>query len=211
MSSNLEKALLSVLSPEDGAPPPHLRTRLNTDADAVGLLDVAYRTVDSPIGALLLAATEQGLVRVAFEVQGHDAALEDLATRVSPRILRAPRRLDTAAHEIDEYLTGRRTAFDLRLDLQLAAGFRREVLHHLPDIRYGRTASYAAMATAVGNPKAVRAVGTACAMNPLPLVIPCHRVVRSDGTIGQYAGGIPAKQTLLALEGRPERQPARTM
>ena len=200
MSSNLESTLLSVLSPGEGNLPATLRTRLADDAEAAEILDVAYRTIDTHIGTLLIAATDRGLVRVAFEVQGHDQALEDLATRVSPRILRAPRRLDTAAREIEEYLIGRRAAFDLPLDLRLAAGFRREVLHHLPDIHSGQTASYAAMATAVGNPRAVRAVGTACAMNPLPLVIPCHRVVRSDGTIGQYAGGAPAKQTLLALE-----------
>ena len=148
MSSNLESTLLSVLSPGEGNLPATLRTRLADDAEAAEILDVAYRTIDTHIGTLLIAATDRGLVRVAFEVQGHDQALEDLATRVSPRILRAPRRLDTAAREIEEYLIGRRAAFDLPLDLRLAAGFRREVLHHLPDIHSGQTASYAAMATA---------------------------------------------------------------
>ena len=177
-----------------------LHARLAVAANEAGLLDVAYRIVDSPFGPLLLAATEVGLVRVAYAREDHDRVLEQLATRISPRVLRAPARLDPAARELDEYLSGRRTSFDLSLDFQLATGFRRTVLMHLPDIGYGSTASYAALALAAGNPKAVRAVGTACATNPLPLVVPCHRVVRSDGTIGQYVGGPEVKRTLLDLE-----------
>ena len=177
-----------------------LQARLAASAADAGILDVAYRTLDTPVGTLLLAATEQGLVRVAYASSGHDAALEELANRVSPRVLRAPARLDLAAQEMDEYFAGRRHLFDLPLDLRLATGFRRTVLDHLPDIGYGTTASYAAVAAAAGNPKAVRAVGTACATNPLPVVVPCHRVVRSDGTMGQYAGGTEAKRILLALE-----------
>jgi methylated-DNA-[protein]-cysteine S-methyltransferase len=177
-----------------------LHARLVAAADEARILDVAYRTVDSPVGPLLLAATEQGLVRVAFAREDHDRVLEQLATWVSPRVLHAPARLDAAARELAEYFAGRRSLFDLPLDLRLAQGFRRTVLAHLPTIRYGQTASYAAVAAAVGNPKAVRAVGTACATNPLPLVLPCHRVVRSDGTPGQYGGGPEAKQILLALE-----------
>ena len=115
-------------------------------------------------------------------------------------MLRAPARLDRAAREIEEYFAGRRKRFDLPLDFQLSHGFRRTVLAHLPEIGYGKTASYAAIAAAAGNPRAVRAVGTACATNPLPVVVPCHRVVRRDGSIGQYAGGVEAKRTLLALE-----------
>ena len=126
--------------------------------------------------------------------------LEELAAEVSPRILRTPRRLDTAARELDEYFAGTRHGFDIPVDLQLAHGFRRTVITHLTDIAYGETASYATVATAIGNPGAVRAVGSACARNPLPLVLPCHRVVRSDGTIGQYRGGVEAKQILLTLE-----------
>ena len=116
-------------------------------------------------------------------------------------MLRAPARLEAAAREIEEYFARRRTAFDLPLDLRLSTGFRRTVLTHLPDIGYGRTASYAALAAAVGHPRAARAVGTACATNPLPLVVPCHRVVRSDGSVGQYGGGPQVKKALLALEG----------
>ncbi len=179
-----------------------LQTRLAAEADQDGVLDVAYRLLDSPVGTLLLAATERGLVRVAFAVQDHDAALEQLAARISPRVLLAPARLDLAARELDDYFARRRTAFDLPLDLRLASGFRRSVLEHLREIGYGTTASYKALAATAGNPGAVRAVGTACATNPLPLVIPCHRVVRSDGQIGNYAGGTEAKHALLALGSR---------
>ena len=177
-----------------------LRERLADAAQAEGVLDVAYRTVDSPVGPLLLAATEQGLVRVAYRSEDHDAVLQTLADRISPRILHAPARLDTAARELEEYFTGTRHAFDIPLDWRLSAGFRATVLHRLPDIGYGHTASSAAVAALAGNPKAVRAVGSACATNPLPVVVPCHRVVRSDGSMGGYLGGIEAKHTLLTLE-----------
>jgi methylated-DNA-[protein]-cysteine S-methyltransferase len=177
-----------------------LRDRLAERSDAAGVLDVAYRTLDTPVGTLLLAATGKGLVRVAYGTEGHDKTLEALAARVSPRILYAPRRLDMAAREIGEYFAGRRRSFDLPLDYRLAAGFRRKVLAYLPAIEYGHTASYAAVAAAVGSPRAVRAVGTACAANPLPLVVPCHRVIRSDGYPGGYLGGPAAKRLLLDLE-----------
>jgi methylated-DNA-[protein]-cysteine S-methyltransferase len=177
-----------------------LHARLATEADAAGLLEVAYRTLETPVGLLLLAATARGLVRVAFRVEGHDAALERLARELSPRILRAPARLDAAAREIEEYFAGRRSAFDLPLDLSLARGFRRKVLAQLERIRYGATSSYAQIARRAGSPRAVRAVGTACALNPLPIVVPCHRVLRSDGSLGGYAGGLAAKRALLALE-----------
>ena len=178
-----------------------LHDRLVAAAQADGLLDVAYRTLDTPVGTLLLAATEQGLVRVAYDVEGHDAVLASLASRVSPRVLAAPGRLDLVARELDEYFAGSRRAFDVPLDRRLSAGFRAEVLRHLPEIGYGRTESYAQVAAAAGNVRAVRAVGSACATNPLPVVVPCHRVVRSDGSIGGYAGGPAAKRALLTLEG----------
>lgn len=165
-----------------------------------GLLDVAYRVVDSPVGSLLVAAGERGVLRVAFDVQGHDAALQELAARVSPRVLAGGRRLDPVLRELDEYFAGRRRTFDVPVDLRLLTGFRREVVLSLPDVPYGATASYAQVAAATGRPAAVRAVGTACARNPVPLLLPCHRVVRSDGTPGRYAGGDAAKTTLLALE-----------
>jgi len=177
-----------------------LHSRLAARAAASGLLDVAYRTLDSPLGTLLLAATSAGLVRVAYEREGLDAVLESLAARVSPRILKAPSRLDDAARQLDEYFAGRRHRFDLPLDLSLSAGFRRTVLAYLPGIGYGQTASYQAVAAAVDHPGAARAVGTACATNPLPLVIPCHRVVRSNGDVGAYLGGPEIKRRLLNLE-----------
>jgi methylated-DNA-[protein]-cysteine S-methyltransferase len=179
-----------------------LHARLVAAAADNGLLDVAYRTIDSPVGRLLLAATSEGVVRVAFDCEGHDAVLATLSDRVSPRILNAPAKLDTVARELDEYFAGRRSSFDVALDFRLAAGFRRSVLEQLRHIHYGRTASYAEVAAKTGHPKAVRAVGTACALNPLPLVVPCHRVVRSDGAAGNYRGGAQAKLTLLALEAQ---------
>ncbi|MGI9023355.1 MAG: methylated-DNA--[protein]-cysteine S-methyltransferase [Acidimicrobiales bacterium] len=183
-----------------GLVPDDLRARLAADAERAGLLDVAYRTVDSPVGPLLLAATEAGVVRVAFAREDHDHVLEVLAERISPRILRAPGRLDPAARQLDEYFAGTRRRFDIPLDLRLAHGFRRAVLDHLRSIPYGRTESYSAVAAASGSPAAVRAAGSACATNPLPLVVPCHRVVRSDGSIGQYGGGTEAKRMLLSME-----------
>jgi methylated-DNA-[protein]-cysteine S-methyltransferase len=177
-----------------------LHQRLSAAAQADGILDIAYRTVDTPVGTLLLAATDAGLVRVAYASEDHDTVLRTLSDRISPRVLHAPARLDATARELDEYFAGRRHSFDLPLDWQLAHGFRRTVLTHLTDIGYGRTASYAAVAQLAGSPKAVRAVGTACATNPLPIVVPCHRVVRSDGSMGGYLGGVDAKRTLLTLE-----------
>jgi methylated-DNA-[protein]-cysteine S-methyltransferase len=177
-----------------------LHTRLERSAEELGLLDVAYRTVDTPVGVLLLATTDLGLVRVAYDIQGHDAVLDALAHAISPRILRAPARLDAVARQIDEYFAKRRRHFELPLDLRLASGFHRVVLEQLRRIGYGQRETYAGVASAVGNPRAVRAVGTACARNPLPIVIGCHRVVRSDGSTGQYAGGAEAKSALLSLE-----------
>jgi methylated-DNA-[protein]-cysteine S-methyltransferase len=196
-----ERDLFAALPAVDDGVNRRLHRRLVDAANAAGLLDVAYRTIDTPVGTLLLAATPKGLVRVAYASQGHDLVLQGLARDVSPRILRAPARLDGAAREIEEYFAGRRRTFDVPLDLQLSHGFRRTILSHLPEIGYGKTASYAAIAKAAGNPKAVRAAGSACASNPLPVVVPCHRVVRSDGTIGQYVGGVDAKRALLTLEG----------
>jgi methylated-DNA-[protein]-cysteine S-methyltransferase len=195
-----ERDLFAALPAIDDEVNGRLHRRLVDAASAAGLLDVAYRTLDTPVGALLLAATPTGLVRVAYPSQDHDLVLDGLAREVSPRILRAPARLDDVARQIEEYFAGRRRTFDVPLDLRLSHGFRRTVLAHLQEIGYGQTASYAKLAKAAGNPRAVRAAGSACASNPLPVVVPCHRVVRSDGTIGQYAGGVDAKRALLTLE-----------
>lgn len=191
-------ALLS--TPVDAGTLSRLHRRLEQAAERANLVDVAYTTIDSPVGKLLLAATPEGLVRVAYAREDHDRVLEALSQKLSPRILRAPKRLDEVAREIDEYFAKHRQVFDLKLDLSLSRGFRRLVQTHLPEIGYGQTRSYRDMAELVGNPKAVRAVGTACATNPLPIVVPCHRVLRTDGTLGGYIGGLEAKTTLLNLE-----------
>ncbi len=177
-----------------------LHSRLEQTAQRDGILDVAFDIRDTPVGGLLLAATEAGLVRVAYAGEDHDGVLATLAAAVSPRILRAPHRVEGAARQIDEYFAGTRTHFDIPLDFRLSHGFRRDVLSHLTGIAYGQTESYAQVARAVGSPRAVRAVGSACATNPLPVVVPCHRVVRSDGTVGGYVGGPEAKRILLTLE-----------
>ncbi|MBS1847636.1 MAG: methylated-DNA--[protein]-cysteine S-methyltransferase [Actinobacteria bacterium] len=192
--------LATLRAPVDAAELASLHRRLERAAQADGLLDVAYRVLDSPVGDLLLAATPGGLVRIAFANEGHDEVLESLASTLSPRILHAPGRLDVAACELDEYFERRRQVFDLDLDRSLSKGFRALVQRRLPEIAYGRTRTYGEVAEIVGNPRAVRAVGSACATNPLPIVVPCHRVVRADGSLGGYIGGLDAKARLLELE-----------
>lgn len=178
-----------------------LHARLVARAATAGDLDVAYRTIDSPLGPLVLAATPAGLVRIGFvATEGEEGILADISRRVSPRVLRSPGRLDKAAQQVEEFLAGRRAGFELALDLSLATGFRGEVVRALNRIGYGTTATYGEVAAWLDNPGAVRAVGTACARNPLPLVLPCHRVVRSDGEPGRYLGGSGAKQRLLEIE-----------
>jgi methylated-DNA-[protein]-cysteine S-methyltransferase len=170
-------------------------------AERDGLIDVAYATADSPIGPLLVAATEAGLVRLAFALEDADAVLQELATRIAPRVVASPARLDGARRELDEYFAGRRDHFELALDWRLSSGFRKTVLEHLyADVGYGQTVSYLELATMVGNPKASRAVGTAMATNPIPIVVPCHRVLRTGGQLGGYGGGLATKVKLLELE-----------
>jgi methylated-DNA-[protein]-cysteine S-methyltransferase len=193
------RALITLTDP----PPEHLaalHSALEVAAETNGILDVAYRPIDTPVGPLLLAATERGLVRVAYEREGFDDVLRTIAAKVSPRILRSRTRLDNASRQLEEYFAGLRTVFELQLDYSLSTGFRRTVQRQLSDIAYGHTRSYTEVAAIVGNPKAVRAVGTACATNPLPVVVPCHRVLRANGTLGGYIGGLDAKSALLNLE-----------
>jgi methylated-DNA-[protein]-cysteine S-methyltransferase len=198
---DLDHLLPDLLSrPDDDRALADLHAALARRAQEEGLLDVAYRTLDSPVGRLLLAATPEGLVRIAFETEDVDTVLTELATHVSPRVLLAPERLDVVASELDEYFRGGRHAFDVPVDLRLARGFRRAVLERLTQVPYARTVSYAELAARAGSPRAVRAVGTACALNPVPLVVPCHRVVRSDGAPGAYRGGAEVKRRLLAME-----------
>jgi methylated-DNA-[protein]-cysteine S-methyltransferase len=182
--------------------------KLKARAAQEGLLDVAYTTTDSPFGTLLLARTPRGLVRVGLPNQDDDELLADLAARVSPRVLEAPAELDEARRELDLYFSGKLDRFDLPLDYQLSSGFRLRVLHAISRIPYGQTRSYTEMATEAGNERAVRAAGTACGSNPIPLVVPCHRVLRSGGALGGYGGGLPMKQGLLELEGVLDGNPS---
>ena len=179
-----------------------IRNDLAHRADARGLIDVAVERHESPLGTMLLGATSEGLVRVGLPSQGEDALLAELAERVSPRLLFASRSAVTAARrQLDEYFERRRHRFEVDLDWRLTKGFRRDVLRVTAEIPYGRTASYTQVATQAGRPAAVRAAGTALATNPLPIVVPCHRVLRSGGEIGSYGGGPAAKVQLLRLEG----------
>jgi methylated-DNA-[protein]-cysteine S-methyltransferase len=193
LTDSLERRLRAVR-------PAVVRPELGERAAAAGLLDVAFATLDAPVGGLLVAVTPAGVVRVAFALVGFDAVLSELASRVSPRVLEAPARLDAARRELEEYFDGRRTAFSLPLDWRLTRGFRGEVLRATARIPFGQTGTYRSVATAAGSPGAVRAAGTALATNPLPIVVPCHRVLRTDGTVGGYRGGASAKQALLRLE-----------
>jgi methylated-DNA-[protein]-cysteine S-methyltransferase len=199
MTEDLEARLRG--SGDDGALDERLLERLTDTAAERGLLDVAVAPTDTPIGALLLAATERGVVRVAFEGEDFDRVMEQLAARVSPRLLEAPRRLDPVRRQIDEYFEGRRTAFDVAVDMQLAHGFRRQALAVVAGIPYGSTKSYREVAQGAGSPSAVRAAGSACATNPVPIVVPCHRVLRTGGGLGGYGGGLDRKEQLLRLEG----------
>jgi methylated-DNA-[protein]-cysteine S-methyltransferase len=170
-------------------------------ADREGLVDVAVATTDSPIGTLSLAATPEGLVRVGFPREG-DAFVEEVAAHLSPRVVVLPARLDAARRQLDEYFEGTRHHFDLAVDLSLAHGFRRTVLETLYEtVGFGQTLSYLELAARSGSPRASRAVGSAMATNPVPIVVPCHRVLRSGGALGGYGGGLDVKRYLLALEG----------
>jgi methylated-DNA-[protein]-cysteine S-methyltransferase len=184
------------------APDPDLDTLVAAAlarADADDLVDVAWAVQDTPIGPLTLAATGEGLVRVGFG--GEDRVLDELAAEVSPRVVRLPSRLDGLRRQLDEYFEGHRRSFDVTLDRRLSHGYRRQVLEALSEVPYGETVSYKDLAVRTGNPGASRAVGSAMATNPIPIVVPCHRVLRSGGALGGYGGGIDVKVWLLRLEG----------
>jgi methylated-DNA-[protein]-cysteine S-methyltransferase len=167
-----------------------------------GLLDVAYTSVDSPLGPLVVAATTRGLVRVSYsEFRGEDEVLAELARRVSPRVLEAPARLDPVRRELDEYFEGRREDFDIPIDWSYLAGFTREVLRATAAIPFGDVSTYAGVAAAAGSPRATRAAGNALGANPMPVIVPCHRVLRTGGQLGGYTGGLERKEFLLRLEG----------
>lgn len=188
-------------------PPPSDRLPdVTTAAAAAGLLDVAYATLDSPLGTLLLARTPKGLVRIAYiDYTDENAVLEQLAAEVSPRVLAAPRKLDDPRRELDQYFSGRRRQFETPQDWQLIRGFARRVLAATARVPYGATATYKQMATEAGSPRASRAAGNALGSNPLPIVVPCHRVLHASGGLGGYTGGVEKKRVLLAVEsGQPE-------
>jgi methylated-DNA-[protein]-cysteine S-methyltransferase len=180
---------------------------LLTRAERDGLIDVAYAAVDSPFGELLVARTDRGVVRVALPAnrgrqRPRDEVLEELAAVVSPRILESPKRLDEERRELEDYFEGRRQEFNVPVDWSLTSpGFRSRALHAVARIPYGKTKTYAEVAKAAGNSRAFRAAGTACGRNPVPLIVPCHRVVQSGGGIGNYGGGPEMKRALLDLEG----------
>lgn len=161
---------------------------------------VTYRYVDSPVGELLVAATERGVVYLAFACEESAEVLELLNNKIGPATMGASQVLTLAAAQLDEYFAGARRTFSVPIDEALTSGFRQRVQRLLTDIPYGATTTYAQLADAAANPKAVRAVGSACARNPVPIIVPCHRVLRSDGSLGGYRGGVEAKEKLLRLE-----------
>jgi methylated-DNA-[protein]-cysteine S-methyltransferase len=182
------------------APAPELDRTLIERAAREGLVDVAYATIDSPLGPLTLAGTERGLALLSYSPP--EDVLERLAERLSTRVLEAPARLDEARRELDEYFEGRRHDFDLPLDWSLTRdGFGRRVLKATAAIPFGEVSTYTGVATEAGSPRAVRAAGNALGANPLPVVVPCHRVLRSGGALGGYTGGLDKKEQLLRLEG----------
>jgi len=196
----MERTLRAALHGDTVAPPSIVEA-----AEAAGLLDVAYARLDSPVGTLVLASTPQGLARLAYVDEGQeDAVMEEIAGRLSPRMLSAPRRLDEPRRELDEYFAGRRRAFDLTLDLRLLSDFTRRILAATAEIPYGEVSTYKQVASAAGSPRGSRAAGNALGSNPLPIVLPCHRVLHSGGGLGGYTGGLARKRVLLAIEGRPE-------
>jgi methylated-DNA-[protein]-cysteine S-methyltransferase len=197
--SDVERRLNRGVTPELDAE--RLADELGRRALEAGLADVAYASMDSPVGELLVAVTDRGLVRVAFADEPDDAVLGELAVRVSPRVLRLPARTDTARRELDEYFAGDRHRFDLPLDWSLVRGFAQGVLRATSRVPFGAVTTYRQVAEAAGSPRASRAAGNALGSNPIPIVVPCHRVLHSGGGLGGYAGGLDRKRYLLALEG----------
>src|SRR5262249_27058883 len=176
-------------------------SRLAERLSSEGLADVSYAPVDSPFGELLAAPTRRGLVRLAYPEQDLDSVLESLARRLSPRLVEAPTPLEEVRRELEEYFAGRRRRFELALDLTLVGPFARRVLHATSEIPYGGVLSYAGGASDTGSPRGSRAAGNALGSNPIPIVIPCHRVLRTGGALGGYGGGPERKRWLLELEG----------
>ena len=199
---NLEQALARAGRADVTAAAGAAAGRLAEQAASDGLLDVAYTTIDSPVGPVLVAATQRGLVRISFcSHYDPDDVLLELSNKVSPRVVEAPSYFDAVRRELDEYFQGRRTSFGLPLDWRLTGGFGRRVLKHTARIPYGKVSTYKEMASAAGSPRGARAAGNALGSNPIPIVVPCHRVLHSGGGLGGYGGGLDNKVLLLKLEG----------
>ena len=206
--NELEQALRSASLPPGDAGAAAAAGKLVARAEDEGLLEVAYGAVESPFGELLAAVTPRGLLRLSYDPSRNDAVLEQIAAKVSPRILEAPERLDPVRRQLDEYFEGQRQKFDLKLDWRLTRGFFQKILRETARVRFGKLATYKQMAEAAGSPRAVRAAGNALGSNPIPIVVPCHRIVRTGGKLGGYGGqlgpyigGPGVKQRLLELEG----------
>lgn len=182
-----------------------LAAGLRDRAGREGLIDVAYATEDSPLGPLTLFVTRAGLLRIAYQDEPLDMTLQETADRVSPRILEAPERTDLVRRELAEYFAGGRRSFDVPLDWRLVRGFARGVLRATSRVPFGAVTTYAAVARAAGSPRAHRAAGNALGTNPIPIVVPCHRVLHTGGGLGGYTGGLARKAYLLALEGAEAR------
>jgi methylated-DNA-[protein]-cysteine S-methyltransferase len=201
MSGTIERRLASMADPAEGLDTSALRTALVERAEREGLLDVAYAPFDSPIGELTVFTTRLGLAMLAYPEEGIDAAMARVAARISPRILAAPSRTDAVRRELDAYFAGDLHRFSTPVDWRLVDGFTARVLHATAEIPYGSVSTYRQVAEEAGSPRAYRAAGNALHVNPIPIVVPCHRVLPSGGRLGGYGGGVERKEFLLRLEG----------
>jgi methylated-DNA-[protein]-cysteine S-methyltransferase len=199
MTADLERRLASVSSPQLNLD--SLRAELARRADEEGVLDVAYGIADSPLGPLTVIVTRRGLVRLSYGNEAVDEQLDEVAARVSPRILASPERTDAVRRQLDEYFAGARRGFDVPIDWRLVRGFAGDVLRATARIPFGSVSSYREVATEAGSPNAYRAAGNALGSNPIPIVVPCHRVLHAGGGLGGYTGGLERKRFLLDLEG----------
>ena len=197
------RSVIRAASPTD-VDAPELAAALAARADREGLIEVAYSSVDSPVGTLMVAATDAGLVRLGLAGTDHGLMLEQLAGTIGPRVIETSARFDPLRRELEEYFGGRRRRFEHPLDWRLTSGFVRTVLERTAEIPFGSTRTYAEMATLAGSPRAFRAAGSALGANPIPILVPCHRVLRKGGGLGGYAGGLDTKRTLLRIEGALE-------